>query len=141
MTGTRPSQWIGDAAGTLTMIWERFFGDVADVPVVSPTSQLRLEKFNSVQLLIMSPMHRRHVPVDAGASPSLMTIWKPGFTVEFSIHHQINKIAGYHKRDLLLSFYLNFPENNEVIIFPPSKSMRCTMQRKLVLINLQYNSK
>ena len=26
----------------------------------------------------MSPMHRRYVPVDAGTSPSLTTIWKPG---------------------------------------------------------------
>ena len=60
---------------------ETFFGDVANVPVVSPTSQSRLEMFNSVQLLIMSPMHRRHVPVDAGTSPSLMTIWKPDFTL------------------------------------------------------------
>ena len=34
-----------------------FFGDVADVPVVSPTSQSRLEKFNLAQLLIMSSMH------------------------------------------------------------------------------------
>ena len=59
------------------MIWERFFDDVADVLVVSPTSQSRLEKFNSVQILIMSPMHRRHVPIDAGTSPSLTTIWKP----------------------------------------------------------------
>ena len=31
--GARPSQWNGDANGTLTMIWERFFGDVADVSV------------------------------------------------------------------------------------------------------------
>ena len=60
--GTRPSQWISDAAGTLTMIWERFFGDVADVPVVSPMSQSRLEELNSLQLLITSPMYRRHVP-------------------------------------------------------------------------------
>ena len=85
MTGTRPSQWIGDAAGTLTMIWERFSDNIADVPVVSPTSQSRLEMFNSVQLLIMSPMHRRHVPVDAGTSPSLTTIWKPDFT----LYHKI----------------------------------------------------
>ena len=28
MTGTRPSQWNGNATGTLTMIWERFHGDV-----------------------------------------------------------------------------------------------------------------
>ena len=79
MTATRPSQLNGDAAGTLTMKWERFFGDVADVPVVSPTFQSRLEKFNSIQLLITSSMHRRHVPVDAGTSPSLTTIWKSGF--------------------------------------------------------------
>ena len=39
MTGTRPSQWNGDATGTLTMIWERFIGDVAEVPVVLPVSQ------------------------------------------------------------------------------------------------------
>ena len=62
------------------MIWARFFGDVADVPVVSPTSQWRWEKQRSVQLLRMSPMHRRHVPVDAGLSPSFTTIWKPGIT-------------------------------------------------------------
>ena len=83
MTGTCPSQLNGDATGTLTMICERIFGDVADVPVVSPTYQSRWEKFNSVQLLIMSPMHRRHVPVDAGTSPSLTTIWKPGFRDSF----------------------------------------------------------
>ena len=84
----RPSQWIGDAAGTLMMIWERVFGDVArcprsivDVPVVSPTSQSRLEKLNSVQVLMTSPMHRRHDPVDAGTSPSLTTISKPGLTL------------------------------------------------------------
>ena len=62
MTGTRPSQWIDDATGALTMIWERFVGDIADAPVVLPTSQSRLEKFDSGQLLITSPMHRRHVP-------------------------------------------------------------------------------
>ena len=56
-----------------------FFGDVANVPVVSPTSQSRLEKLNSVKLLITSPMRRRHVPVDAWMSRSLTTIWKPGF--------------------------------------------------------------
>ena len=56
-----------------------FFGDVTDVLVVSPTSQSRLEKLNSLQLLKMSPMHRRHVPVDAGTSPLLTTIWKRGF--------------------------------------------------------------
>ena len=41
MTGTRPSQWIGDTAETLTMIWERFFGDVADVPDASPSCPRR----------------------------------------------------------------------------------------------------
>ena len=73
---TRPSHCNGDATATLTMIWERLFGDVADVPVVSPTSQSRWKKLRSVELLRMSPMHRRHVPVDAGTSPSLKTIWK-----------------------------------------------------------------
>ena len=82
MTGTRPSQWSGDATGTLTMIWERFFGDVADVPVVSPTSQTRCEKLKSVQLLTMSPMHRYHITVDAGTFPSLTMIWKPGLNQE-----------------------------------------------------------
>ena len=43
-----------------------FFDNVADVPVVSPTSQSRWEKLRSVQLLRMSPMHCRLVPVDAG---------------------------------------------------------------------------
>ena len=75
----RPSQWNDDATRTLTMIWERFFVDVADVPVVSPTSQWRWEKLRSAQLLRMSSMHCRHVPVDAGTSPSLTTIWKEGF--------------------------------------------------------------
>ena len=42
--------------------------------------QSRWEKLRSVELLRMSPMHRRHVPVDAGMSPSRTTIWKPGFT-------------------------------------------------------------
>ena len=56
-----------------------FFGDVADIPVVSPTSQSRWEKLRSVQLLTTSPMHRCHIPIDAGTSPSLTTIWKPGF--------------------------------------------------------------
>ena len=78
MTGTRTSQWNGDAAGALTMIWKLFFGDVADVPVVSPTFQSRWEKLRSVQLLRISLMHRCHVPVDAGTSPSLTTILKPG---------------------------------------------------------------
>ena len=90
MTGTRPSQWIGDAAGTLTMIWESSFGDVADVHVVSPTPQWRLEKFNPVKLLITSPMHSRHVPVDAGTSPSLTTIWKPELCTKYSTQAIIN---------------------------------------------------
>ena len=54
------------------------FGDVADVPVVLPTSQSRWETLRSVELLITSSMHRRHVPVDAGVSMSLTTIWKQG---------------------------------------------------------------
>ena len=54
-----------------------FFGDVVDVPVVSSTSRSGWEKLRSLQLLRMSPMHRRHVPIDAGKSPSLMMIWKP----------------------------------------------------------------
>ena len=29
-------------------------------------------------------MHRRHVPVDAGTSPSLTTIWEPGFTTDIT---------------------------------------------------------
>ena len=67
--------------GRLRWYGNVFFGDVASVLIVSPTSQSRLEKFNSVQLLIMSPMHRRHVPIDAGTSPSLTTIWKPGLSI------------------------------------------------------------
>ena len=62
----------------------RFFGDVADVSVVSPTSQSRWERVRSIQLLRMSLMYRGHVPVDAGTDvPSLTTIWKPGFTYVF----------------------------------------------------------
>ena len=57
------------------VIWGRSFGDVADVPLVSPTFQSRWETLRSIQFLRMSPMHRRHVPVDTGASPSLTTIW------------------------------------------------------------------
>ena len=62
------------------MIWERFSGDVADVPVVSPTSQSRWEKMRPVQLFKVSPKHRRHVPVDTGTSRSPVAVWKPGLT-------------------------------------------------------------
>ena len=109
MTETRSSQWIGDAAGTLTMIWERFFGDVADVPVVSPTPQSRLEKFNSVQLLIMSLMHRRHVPVDAGMSPSLTTMWKPDQTENACTCH--NNFTSSHKMKDILVATFSIPSN------------------------------
>ena len=72
MTGTRPSQWNGDATGTLTMIWERFFGDVTDVLVVSLTCQSRWEGLRSVIPLSLFPMHRCHVHVDTGTSPSML---------------------------------------------------------------------
>ena len=128
-----PSQWIGDAARTPTMIWERIFGDVADVSIVSPTSQSRLEKFNSDQLSSTQfnsvrlsstqfnlvhlssafenvPMHCRHVHVDAGTSPSLTMMRKPGlryaacfvyicFTC-FMVYRSVASIAyehSYHK--------------------------------------------
>ena len=104
MRGTHPCQWIGDAAGMLTMIWERFFGAVTDVPVVSPTSQSRLEKFNSVQLLITSPMHHRHVPVGAGTSPSLTMIWKPGLICGVCVFHRI--------MTLLYEYYFRRADDN-----------------------------
>ena len=46
------------------------YHSIADVPV-------EMEKLRSVQLLRMSPMHHHHVPVYAGTSPLLTTIWKP----------------------------------------------------------------
>ena len=123
--GTRPSQWNGDTTGTLTMIWERFFGDVADVPVVSPTSQSRRGKLRSVQLLRMPPMHRRHVPVDDGMSPSLTTIWKPGF----SSTTRLKKLAEVSISVINVSFFAF--EKEAINISPNTKSLRVIIMRFL----------
>ena len=55
------------ALGTLTANLKKNLKELG-IPNVIPYP------FNSVELLITSPMHRRQVPVDAGTFPSLTTI-------------------------------------------------------------------
>ena len=68
------------------------FGWCGRCPVVSPTPQSRWKKLRSAQLLRMSPMHNRHVPVDAGTSPSLTKIWKPGLIQNISLADKENSL-------------------------------------------------
>ena len=80
-----------------------FFGDVADVPLVSPTFQSRWKKLKSVHLLRMPPLHRRHIPIDAWTSPSLTTIWKPGLNCLSANQVIVQLIDSSEMADTLLS--------------------------------------